>query len=410
MPRDRQKGLIFGNPGHFLPTRDSRADSLKQMEPIFIKDFTLPELEAWVESVGERRFRARQIFKHVYVHQVSSWEECSDLSKMFRVQLEFGTRLHALTMLEKQVSSDGTAKYLFGLHDGHSIETVLIPDPPRTTLCVSSQVGCALGCAFCLTGTMGFKRNLKTAEIIDQVCQVRRDLGSRAHITNIVFMGMGEPLANYDTVVKSIRVMIDPNGLAFSHRRITLSTAGLVPQLARLGEESPVNLAISLHGAEDAVRDRIMPINRTYPLSSLLDACRLYPLPPRKRITFEYILIEGVNDSLGDARNLVKLLSGLRAKVNLIPLNPHPGCDLKRPSEERVHAFQEVLRKAHLTTLIRQSRGADIRAACGQLAAGYARSRCATVAQAAGEGPGELNSRKQTLDPPKSKGKRPHPG
>lgn len=347
------------------------------MERVFVKDYTLPELEAWVEGVGERRFRARQIFKHVYVHKVSSWEECSDLSKAFRMQLEFGTHLHALSVLEKQVSSDGTVKYLFGLHDGESIETVLIPDPPRTTLCVSSQVGCALGCAFCLTGAMGFRRSLKTAEIVDQVCRVKRDLGSGGHITNIVFMGMGEPLANYDAVVKSIGVMTDPNGLAFSHRRITLSTAGLVPQLDRLGRESPVNLAISLHAADDAVRDQIMPVNRTYPLASLLDACRRYPLPPRKRITFEYILIEGVNDSMGDARKLVRLLSGTRAKVNLIPLNPHPGCDLGRPSQERINAFQEVLKNAHLTALIRQSRGSDIRAACGLLAAGYEHSVCA---------------------------------
>lgn len=351
---------------------------LEPMERVFIKDYTLPELEAWVERVGERRFRARQIFKHIYVHRVSSWDECSDLSKTFRVQLEFGSRLHALTLLKKQLSSDGTAKYLFGLHDGHSIETVLIPDPPRTTLCVSSQVGCALGCAFCLTGTMGLKRNLKPAEIVDQVCQVRRELGSGSHITNIVFMGMGEPLANYDAVVKSIGVMIDPNGLAFSHRRITLSTAGLVPQLDRLGQESPVNLAISLHAADDAVRDRLMPVNRTYPLASLLDACRRYPLPPRKRITFEYILVEGVNDGMGDAKKLVRLLNGIRAKVNLIPLNPHPGCNLRRPSQGRIDAFQEILKNAHLTTLIRQSRGSDIRAACGQLAATCASTASAT--------------------------------
>jgi 23S rRNA (adenine2503-C2)-methyltransferase len=181
-------------------------------------------------------------------------------------------------------------------------------------------------------------------------------------------MGMGEPLANYDAVLKSMRIMIDPNGLALSHRRITLSTAGLVPQLTRLGEESPVNLAISLHGADDEVRSLIMPINRTYPLAELIAACRRYPLPPRKRITFEYILIEDVNDTPKDARNLVRLLSGVKAKVNLIPLNPHPRCHFKRPSEDRILAFQDILLKAQLTTLVRQSRGADIRAACGQLA------------------------------------------
>jgi len=338
------------------------------MERPFIKNFRLSELEAWVESIGERRFRARQIFKNVYARQIASWDECSDLSKLFRVQLDFGTHLNALNLRERQESADGTLKYLFELHDGHSLETVLIPDPPRNTLCVSSQVGCAFGCTFCLTGTMGFKRNLNTAEIVDQVCQVRRDLGSRGHISNIVFMGMGEPLANYDAVLNSIEVMTDPNGLAFSHRRITVSTAGLVPQLMKLGEQSPVNLAISLHASSDAVRNQIMPINRIYPLSSVMEACRCYPLAPRKRITFEYILIADLNDSIGDARNLVKLLSGMRAKVNLIPLNPHPRCTLRRPSEDRILAFQDVLRQADLTVIIRQSRGADISAACGQLA------------------------------------------
>lgn len=355
---------------------------IQSMEPVFIKNFSLPELEAWVESIGERRFRARQIFKHVYARRISSWQECSDLSRMFRAQLELGAHLNALGLLEKEESSDGTLKYLFELHDGHSIETVLIPDPPRSTLCVSSQVGCNLGCMFCLTGALGFKRNLTTAEIVDQVCQVRRDLAPRGHITNLVFMGMGEPLANLDAVLKSIQVMTDPNGLAFSHRRITLSTAGLLPQLARLGEASPINLAISLHAADDAVRDRIMPINRTYPLEKLMEACRRYPLPPRKRITFEYILIDKVNDSPKDARNLVKLLSGLRAKVNLIPFNANVECDFKTPPEGRILAFQEVLQRAQLTAIIRQSRGADIRAACGQLAAKYETSKRPRVGNA----------------------------
>ncbi|NLI80173.1 MAG: 23S rRNA (adenine(2503)-C(2))-methyltransferase RlmN [Deltaproteobacteria bacterium] len=338
------------------------------METLLIKGCSLPELEAWVESIGERRFRARQIFKHVYGRRIAKWDECTDLGRMFRVQLDFGTRLNALSFQEKQESSDGTVKYRFGLQDGHSIETVLIPDPPRYTLCVSSQVGCALGCAFCLTATMGLKRNLNTAEIVDQVCQVQRDTEQRNHISNIVFMGMGEPLANYDAVLKAIGILTDPNGLAFSHRRITLSTAGLVPQMIKLGDQSPVNLAVSLHASSDAVRDSIMPVNRTYPLPVLMEACRRYPLAPRKRITFEYILIDRVNDSTEDARALVKLLDGIRAKVNLIPLNPRPQCALRRPSQERMLAFQEVLQKAHLTAMIRQSRGADISAACGQLA------------------------------------------
>jgi 23S rRNA (adenine2503-C2)-methyltransferase len=341
------------------------------MEPVFVKNYTLPELEEWVESIGERRFRARQLFRHIYTRRVRSWDECSDLSKMFKVQLQYGTKLDAVRIVEKQRASDGTTKYLIALHDGHSIESVLIPDPPRLTLCISSQVGCALGCKFCLTGSMGFKRNLDVAEIVDQVCQAQRDLGSRGRITNLVFMGMGEPLANYDPVVRTIKVLIDPNGLAFSHRRITLSTAGLVPQLRRLGEESPVNLAISLHAPDDELRSSLMPVNRTYPLDELMAACREYPLPPRKRITFEYILLEGINDEPAQARKLVKLLHGVRAKVNLIPFNPHPAFDYRRPSEERVLAFQAVLQDAQITTLIRQSRGSDISAACGQLVAAY---------------------------------------
>jgi 23S rRNA (adenine2503-C2)-methyltransferase len=344
------------------------------MEPIFIKNFTLPDLELWVESIGEARFRARQLFRHIYNRRIHSWNECSDLSKMFRVQLEFGTYLNATKIVEKQEASDGTTKYLFGLRDGHFVESVLIPDPPRCTLCISSQVGCPFKCTFCLTGALGFKRDLGTAEIVDQICQVQNDQGTRRRITNIVFMGMGEPLANYQSVLQAIRIMVDPNGLAFSHRRITLSTAGLIPQLRQLGKDSPVNLAISLHASDDTLRSELMPINRRYPLAELLAACREYPLSPRKRITFEYILIDGINDSPRQARELVRIMHGVRAKVNLIPFNP-VGPDLdsmyRRPPEERVLAFQEVLQKAQLTAIIRQSRGTDISAACGQLAARY---------------------------------------
>lgn len=341
------------------------------MEPVCVKDFTLPELEEWVQGIGERSFRARQLFRHVYGRGVRSWSECSDLSRMFRVQLEHGVELDALSVLKKEQADDGTSKYLFGLRDGHSIEAVLIPDLPRSTLCVSSQVGCALGCRFCLTGSLGFKRNLSAAEIVDQVCQVQRDLGSRSRITNIVFMGMGEPLANFDSVLRAIRVIAEPNGMAFSHRRITLSTAGLVPQLRRLGRESPVNLAVSLHAAENELRAELMPVNRTYPLEALMAACREYPLPPRKRITFEYILLDGINDDPKQARQLVKLLHGIRAKVNLMPFNPHPGSAFRKPSEQRVLAFQEVLQNARITTHVRRSRGGEIGAACGQLVAEY---------------------------------------
>jgi 23S rRNA (adenine2503-C2)-methyltransferase len=350
-----------------------------RVERIQIQNYTLPELEEWVESIGERRFRARQVFRNIYARRIGGWEECSDLSKAFRVQLEFGAHLHALNTLEVRESSDQTRKYLFELADGLRIESVLIPDPPRYTLCLSSQVGCALGCRFCLTGTMGLRRNLSSAEIVDQVCRVQDDLGAARRISNLVFMGMGEPLANIDAVVRAIQILTDPMGLAFSHRRITLSTSGLVPQMARLGKETPVNLAVSLHAAENALRSELMPVNRAYPLDQLIRACRDYPTPPRKRITFEYILLEGVNDSTRDARELVKLLQPVRSKVNLMPFNPYEGSPFGRPAEARILAFQEVLHKAQLTAIIRESRGADIGAACGQLVARAGRT---------GQGPG----------------------
>ncbi|MFZ2448271.1 MAG: 23S rRNA (adenine(2503)-C(2))-methyltransferase RlmN [Syntrophobacteraceae bacterium] len=339
------------------------------MKPVLIKNLSPPELESWVQTLGERPFRARQLFRHLYVRNISSWDECTDLSRSFRNQLEFGTQLDALAISRVDEAHDGTRKYLFGLHDGNHIESVLIPDESRCTLCVSSQVGCALGCRFCLTGAMGFKRNLDTAEIVDQVCQVQRDAGQRFKITSLVFMGMGEPLANYDAVLRAMRIITDQNGLAFSHRRVTLSTVGILPRLRQLGQDSPVNLAVSLHAPDDALRNDLMPVNRTYPLADLMRACREYPLPPRKRITFEYILLDGVNDSPEQARELVRILHGVRAKVNLLPFNPHPDSDFRTPSEEKVLAFQEVLQKAQLTAIIRKSRGGEIGAACGQLAA-----------------------------------------
>ncbi|MEM5788952.1 MAG: 23S rRNA (adenine(2503)-C(2))-methyltransferase RlmN [Syntrophobacteraceae bacterium] len=339
------------------------------MKPVFIKNLSALELESWVSTLGERPFRARQLFRHLYARNISSWQECTDLSRDFRNKLEYGAILDALTISRVDEAPDGTRKYLFRLHDGNHIESVLIPDPPRYTLCLSSQVGCALGCRFCLTGSLGLKRNLETAEIVDQICQVQRHLGTRSRLSSLVLMGMGEPLANYDPVLKSIQLAIDQNGLAFSHRRVTLSTAGIVPRLRQLGQDSPVNLAVSLHAPDDGLRNELMPINKTYPLRELMLACKEYPLPPRKRVTFEYILLDRVNDSPRQARELVRLLNGVRAKINLIPFNPHPGSTFGTPSEERILEFQEVLQKAQLTAIIRKSRGTEIGAACGQLAA-----------------------------------------
>ncbi len=339
------------------------------MKPFFIKNFTLGQLETWVDTLGEKPFRARQLFKHLYARNVSSWDQCTDLSRAFRQRLEFASPLNVLDVSRIDEAPDGTRKYLFRLHDGNFIESVLIADPPRCTLCVSSQVGCALGCKFCLTGSIGFKRDLQTAEIVDQVCHGLRDpkLGSR--LNSLVFMGMGEPLANYDEVARAIRILTDPNGLMFSHRRVTLSTVGIIPQMRRLGLETPVNVAVSIHAADDKLRNELMPINRKYPLAELMKACRDYPLPHRKRITFEYILLDAVNDSPRQARELVRRLEGVRAKVNLIAFNPHPGSAYRTPAPERILEFQDVLRKANLTAIIRKSRGGEISAACGQLAA-----------------------------------------
>lgn len=339
------------------------------MKPLLLKNFTLEQLEAWVLTLGEKPFRARQLYNHLYARNVSSWSQCTDLSRPFRAKLESEACLDALAVSRVDEASDGTRKYLFRLHDGNFIESVLIPDPPRCTLCVSSQVGCALGCKFCLTGSMGFTRNLQTAEIVDQVCQGLRDPKLGPEINSLVFMGMGEPLANYDEVMRALAIITDPNGLMFSHRRVTLSTVGLVPQMRRLGTAAAVNLAISIHAPNDSLRDELMPVNRTYPLGELMRACRDYPLQARKRITFEYILLEGVNDSPKQAKELVRLLAGVRAKINLIAFNPHPGSIYRTPAVERILAFQDVLRKANLTAIIRKSRGSEISAACGQLAA-----------------------------------------
>ncbi|MGC8492340.1 MAG: 23S rRNA (adenine(2503)-C(2))-methyltransferase RlmN [Syntrophobacteraceae bacterium] len=338
------------------------------MKPLFLKNFTLEQLEAWVVTLGEKPFRARQLYRHLYTRNVSDWSQCTDISRDFRERLASEATLDALTVARVDEAGDGTRKYLFRLHDGHFIESVLIPDPPRCTLCISSQVGCALGCKFCLTGTMGLKRNLETAEIVDQVCHAMRDPKLGDKVNSLVLMGMGEPLANYDQVLRALDILTDPDGLMFSHRRVTLSTAGLVPQMRRLGTDSAVNLAISIHAPNDALRDELMPVNRTYPLGELMRTCREYPLQARKRITFEYILLDGVNDSPREAKELVKLLKGVRAKINLIAFNPHPGSIYRTPSPEKILAFQDVLRNANLTAIIRKSRGGEIGAACGQLA------------------------------------------
>jgi 23S rRNA (adenine2503-C2)-methyltransferase len=323
------------------------------------------EMGAFVSGLGLPGYRASQLLHWIYEKRASSIEEITELSKPLRGELASRAYISNLRLLGRQASSDGTEKYLFGLEDGQSIESVLIPEAGRLTLCVSSQVGCAMGCRFCLTGRGGLKRNLRAHEIADQVMAAARLISPR-RITNLVLMGMGEPLHNFDETVEALRRMTAL--LGFSGRRITLSTVGLVPRILELPLKAPqVNLAVSLNATTDAVRDRIMPVNRKYPIALLMDACRRYPLPKRRRITFEYVLMEGINDSPADARRLLALLRGIPSKVNLIPLNEYEGCEFRRPPEGRVLGFQKALIDAGVTAIIRKSKGQDISAACGQL-------------------------------------------
>jgi len=333
------------------------------MSKVDLKNFSLPELQQFLSGQGKERFRATQIFKWLYQQDARSLAEMTNLSKDLRTELESTTFISNLAPEAVEVGSDGTRKYLFPLADGEAVESVLIPDEGRNTLCISSQVGCAMQCEFCLTGTFRLARNLTTAEIINQVCAVQRDVDVR----NIVFMGMGEPLHNLDNVVRAIEILIDGNGLQFSNRRVTVSTCGLVPEMAELGRRVTVNLAISLNATTDEQRNRLMPVNRTYPLAVLLEACRQFPLPGRRKLTFEYVMIRDVNDSLEDARRFLRLTANIPNKVNLIPFNEHAGCAYRSPTRAAIDAFHRYLIDRNVTVITRDSRGGDISAACGQL-------------------------------------------
>jgi 23S rRNA (adenine2503-C2)-methyltransferase len=318
---------------------------------------------------GLPKYRADQLIHWIYQKRAAEIGCITEFSRELRAKLSDVAYISSLHIAKRLASPDGTEKFLFSLEDGEAVEGVLIPDKDRLTLCISSQVGCAMGCRFCLTGKLGLIRNLKAHEIADQVISAGRVVFPRK-ITNIVLMGMGEPLANLEEVTEGLRRIIGFAGIA--KRRITLSTAGLVPKMALLAERGPdVNLAVSLNAATDRERDRIMPVNKRYPLKSLIDACRRFPLGPRRRITFEYVLIEGLNDSTEDARRLARLVRGVRCKINLIPLNPHAGGGMKRSSERAVLEFRNVLADLNLTVLVRESKGQDILAACGQLRADH---------------------------------------
>jgi 23S rRNA (adenine2503-C2)-methyltransferase len=338
---------------------------------IDIKNYSMKALGLWLESEGIRAYRAVQIFNWIYRKQVDGFAAMSDLSKELRQLLEAHFSNDRLQIETTAASQDGSVKYLFRLADGHTIESVLMPEKDHSTLCISSQVGCAQGCAFCLTGAGGFVRNLTLAEILSQVRDIQWQMDREApRLSNIVMMGMGEPLANYAAVVQAIEVLTNARcGLGFSTRKVTLSTVGLAPRILQLGQDVMVNLAVSLNAADDEIRNRLMPINRTFPLDVLMSACRGYALPKRRRITFEYILMEGVNDAVSDALKLVKLLHGIRAKVNLIPYNEHEKSVFRRPSVAVIERFQAVLMDKGMTAIIRNSKGQDIGAACGQLRA-----------------------------------------
>jgi len=325
------------------------------------------ELKELVKGLGKEDYRARQIIQWIYHHRVDSFRKMTNLSRELRGLLEATTRIDCLTLSDIEVSRDGSQKFLFTMEDGESIESVLIPDRDRLTICVSTQAGCPFACRFCLTGQRRFSRNLSTAEIIGQVLSVQNVLQTK-NLTNVVLMGMGEPLANFENSMRALEIMGYNEGLRFSQRRITLSTAGVVPGIKKLGELPRIcRLAVSLNATDDDTRTFLMPINENYPLEHLLDACRRFPLAARERITFEYVLIKGINDSEDDAKRLPRLLHGIPAKVNLIPYNESLDLPFERPGDDRILAFQQILLEKHLTVIIRKSRGADISAACGQL-------------------------------------------
>ncbi len=341
------------------------------MQPARTLDIAELELSELEEATGERgaeRFHARQIYRWVYKRGVTDFHQMTDLSRPLRMRLAETLAISTPRVAGRDRSVDGTVKWLLELGDGKRIESVYIPDTPSQTFCLSTQVGCAMRCAFCLTGKMGILRNLTAGEIAGQVRVLARELDMLDRRFNIVLMGMGEPLHNYNATMKALRMLADEHGLAVSPRRITLSTVGVLPALERLATESFMpNLAVSLHATTEDLRDRLVPVNRKYGLAELIEACRKFPLKRRSRITFEYVLLKDVNDTPEDARRLATLLAGLRAKVNLIPLNEAPGLPFQRPSDDRVDRFAQILADRHLTVSVRKSRGRDIRAACGQL-------------------------------------------
>lgn len=359
------------------------------MSKVNLKALSKSGMKEFVKSQGLPEYRAKQILHWIYEKKVGAIEEITELSNSLRKQLSDAAYISNFELLKRQASKDGTEKFLFKLEDNETIESVLIPnDDGRLTLCISSQVGCAMGCRFCITGKIGFKRNLEAHEIVDQLISVmkvknfllRTDMpeakkmkaenSESRHITNIVLMGMGEPLANFDSVTEALHRMIDLMGI--SGKRITVSTAGIVPKISEFHETVPkVRLAVSLNASNDATRNKIMPVNRIYPIRSLMDACKRIKLSPREKITFEYVMFEGLNDMPDNAKELLRIIKSIQSKVNLIPFNAYSGSEFKKPSDEKVLNFQKILINGGIDTFIRKSKGQDILAACGQLKAAY---------------------------------------
>ncbi|HRP77004.1 MAG TPA: 23S rRNA (adenine(2503)-C(2))-methyltransferase RlmN [Rhodocyclaceae bacterium] len=353
--------------------------------PVNLLEFDLNGLVAWFAERGEKPFRARQVMRWMHQDGCDDFDLMTDVAKSLRARLKSEAMIRAPQVVRDSLSADGTRKWLLDVGNGNAVETVFIPEANRGTLCVSSQAGCALDCAFCSTGKQGFNRNLDTAEIIGQLWLANRLLGVKDPgaegtddsgepdngriISNVVMMGMGEPLANFDNVVTALRMMLDDHAYGLSRRRVTVSTSGIVPAMDRLRDECPVALAVSLHAPNDALRDRLVPINRKYPLGTLMAACRRYlDRAPRDFITFEYVMLDGVNDSDRDARELVALVRDVPCKFNLIPFNPFPGSEFRRSPPERIQRFAGILSDADIVTTTRKTRGDDVDAACGQLA------------------------------------------
>ncbi len=345
----------------------------KATDKVNLLDFDRAALAAWFEARGEKPFRAQQVLKWIYQQGVDSFDAMTNLGKSLRGDLAAAAEIRAPTVAADQRSADGSRKWLFQLADGNRIETVYIPESDRATLCISSQVGCALNCTFCSTARQGFNRNLTSAEIIGQLWMTSRLLardGVRP-VSNVVLMGMGEPLLNFDNVMTAVALMQDDFAFALSKRRVTLSTAGVVPGLRRLAEVTDISLALSLHAPDDELRSRLVPLNQKYPIADVMQACRDYVGEGRRRVTVEYVMLDGINDSDAQARALARLLRDLPSKINLIPFNPFPAAHYRRSSPERIERFRDILQRSGIVTITRKTRGDDIDAACGQLAGDF---------------------------------------